>query len=302
MIGVTILSLQDSVVKLAADHTSFWQFQLLRSLCNLMLLAMLARMVMGWQALKVLSWRWVAVRSLFLTLCMFCFFSAAPKITFAQMATGLYTYPMFVTLLSSTVLREPVGPWRFGALAVSAFGAVLILSPWSASFSAWQLLPVLAGFFYACNVMTLRRWCQTEHPMALAMVVAIFFCVSGLAGIVVLTAFPVGAEARAVMPFVVVPWPELTAVLIGFAVFASFCNLAGNIALSRAYQSAEPAWLAPFDYSYLAIAVMWGVLLFGEIPSETTMTGMALIGTAGIVTALREVRRQPKVQRRGPIR
>lgn len=301
-LGIAILSLQDSLIKLVSPETSFWQFQALRSVLNLAILLVLARAYFGMQVLRVKDMRAVAVRSLFLTACMFCFFAGAPKLSFAQMGTGLFTYPMWVTLLSGLVLREPVGPWRLGAVAVSAAGAALILKPWSAEFSPWQVLPVLAGLLYAANVLTLRRWCQGEHPMALAGAVGVAFLASGLLGIAALSLFPAGEAARAAMPFVVLPWPELTLSVIGFVVVASLCNLSGNISLARAYQSAEPSWLAPFDYTYLGFVVLWGFVVFGDLPDGQTIFGVVMIATAGVVTALREVRRQPRFRRRGPMR
>ncbi len=48
----------------------------------------------------------VAFRTVFLILCMFCFFCAAPTLTFAQMAVGLYTYPIFVVIFAVFLLNE----------------------------------------------------------------------------------------------------------------------------------------------------------------------------------------------------
>jgi drug/metabolite transporter (DMT)-like permease len=35
------------------------------------------------------------------------------------MAAGLYTYPLFVSLLAGPVLGEAVGPWRISALLIA---------------------------------------------------------------------------------------------------------------------------------------------------------------------------------------
>lgn len=300
--GVAVLSLQDSLIKLVADQTSFWQFQGLRSAINLMLLCIIANAGAGLATLRPKNSAAVAVRSAFLTICMFCFFSGAPFLSFAHMGTGLYTFPMWVTLLSGAVLGERVGRWRLAAVAVSATGAALILRPWDEAFHAAQVLPMLAGFFYACNVLTLRRWCVGENTLALAFAVGIAFLVSGLAGIAVLSLWPPTPALQDAMPFVAIGWPELTVLVLAFSGFASVCNLTGNICLTRAYQAAEPSWLAPFDYSYLGFVVFWGALLFDDPLDGLTLTGMGLIAVAGIATALRETRRRPRTPRRGPIR
>ncbi len=142
LMGVFALALQDSLVKLMSPQTSFWQFQTLRSLGNLGFIVILALMSGSLGLMLAKNWRPVYLRALFLTVCMFFFFSGAPYLTVPQMAAGLYTYPLFVSLLAGPVLGETVGPWRIGALLVGATGAAFVLSPWRDDFSAVQLLPI----------------------------------------------------------------------------------------------------------------------------------------------------------------
>ena len=208
------------------------------------------------------------------------------------MAAGLYTYPLFVSLLAGPVLGERVGLWRITALAIGASGAMLVLDPWDESFSLVQVLPVMAGFLYAVNTMIIRKHCRNESPLTLAFFVALAFIASGLAGIVLLTLFPFSVEAQQANPFVAVGWPTLTLTVLGFVVLASVLNLTGNICLSRAYQTADSSWLAPLDFSYLLFAAIWGKLLFDHWPENQAIVGMVLIAGAGMVTAWRERRRK----------
>ena len=286
--GVFALALQDSLVKLMSGDTSFWQFQTLRSIGNLSFIVILALASGSLGLMMPRNWRPVYLRGALLTVCMFCFFAGAPYLTVAQMAAGLYTYPLFVSLLAGPVLGESVGPWRICALLIGTTGAAFILSPWQDDFSAVQLLPIMAGFFYATNILTLRRACRNESPLALAFAVGVVFIVSGVAGITLLSSFPLSAEIRETMPFVAIGWPELTFLVAGFALFASVLNLTGNICLSRAYQTADASWLAPMDFSYLIFAALWSRVIFDQWPTTQALIGMSLIGSAGIITAWRE--------------
>ena len=110
---------------------------------------------------------------------MFFFFAGAPYLTVPQMAAGLYTYPLFVSLLAGPILGETVGPWRITALLVGATGAAIILSPWDDDFSAVQVLPILSGFFYATNLLTLRKACRNESIQAIVGMILI-----GSAGVI----------------------------------------------------------------------------------------------------------------------
>lgn len=286
--GVFVLALQDSLVKLMSGDTSFWQFQTLRSIGNLSFIVILALTSGGFGLIIARNWRPVYLRAGFLVICMFFFFAGAPHLSVAQMAAGLYTYPLFVSLLAGPVLGEQVGPWRIGALLLGAIGAGFVLSPWEDDFSWVQVLPIVAGFFYATNVLTLRKACRNESPLALAFAVGLAFIVSGLAGIILLSLFPLSADIRSAMPFVAIGWPDLTLLVLGFAVFASLLNLSGNICLSRAYQTADASWLAPMDFTYLIFAAFWSKAIFDQWPTSQALIGMALIGSAGVLIAWRE--------------
>ena len=286
--GVFVIALQDALVKLMSAETSFWQFQTLRSVGNLGFTLLLALASGSLGLLLPQNWRPVCLRAAFLVVCMFCFFAGAPYLTVAQMAAGLYTYPLFVSVLAGPVLGETVGPWRIGALLLGASGAAFVLSPWKDDFSALQILPVIAGFLFACNVLTLRRACRDESPLALAFVVGLAYVVSGGVGILLLTVFPLSTEIRAAMPFVAIGWPELTLLVAGFALFASVLNLTGNLCISRAYQTADASWLAPMDFSYLIFAAIWSRAIFDQWPTREAIIGMILIGSAGVITAWRE--------------
>jgi len=282
------LAFQDSLVKLMSSDTSFWQFQTLRSFSNLSFVIILATVSGGISLLVPQNWKAVFLRSVFLLVCMFFFFAGAPFLTVAQMAAGLYTYPLFVSLLAGPVLGEKVGIWRYGALALGAMGSSLVLSPWSNGFSTVQLLPIIAGFFYAANILTIRKACRNESPLALAFAAGLGFLIVGIIGITVLTIYPLSSNIRDAMPFVAIGWPELTLIIVGFAILSSVLNLTGNICISRAYQTADASWLAPMDYSYLIFAAIWSRVIFDRWPNEQALIGMAMIGLAGGVTAWRE--------------
>ena len=87
--GVIILSLQDGLIKYMATDTSFWQFQFIRSISNIILLLLIAKLTIGLQSLFPISWKPVYFRAFMMTSCMFCFFSASPSLSLAQMAAAV---------------------------------------------------------------------------------------------------------------------------------------------------------------------------------------------------------------------
>ncbi len=282
------LSLQDSLVKWISSDTSFWQIQTLRSIVNLAVAVILASLGGGLLLLKPKHWRGVYLRALFLVICMFFFFAGAPFLSMTQMAAGLYTYPLFVCLMAGSILGETIGRWRITSIILGAIGALIVLSPWREGFSIVQVLPIVAGFFFACNILTLRRTCRHESTLALAFAAGIVFMLVGLCGIATLAVFPPSTLAQSAMPFVSIAWPDLTLLVMGIVVCLSLLNLSGNICLTRAYQTADASLLAPLDFTYLIFATLWGKIIFGDWPGNSTLAGMCLIVCAGVVIAWRE--------------
>ena len=297
LVGVTALGLQDNLVKFFSFETSFWQFQTVRSIGNAAIIVLLAMVSNGIAILKPVRPWYVFLRAFFLSVCMLFFFGAVTEISVAQMAAGLYTYPIFVSLLAGPVLGEKLGPWRISAVVVGAIGSFLVLDPLSDDFHLLQLMPILAGFFYACNILVLRRHCRNESPLTLALGVALVFLASGVIGAIITALLPLSGEARAAVPFLLVGWPELTMLVLGFCLFASVLNLTGNILMARAYQTADSSMLSPLDFSYLIFSTLWAKILFNAWPETNAALGMALIAAAGVVTAIRESRDRWKLVR-----
>jgi len=291
MLGALVtLGLQDSIVRLAGADTTLWQFQFLRSSGNFLLLLLVARLIWGTAPKRPKRLWAVALRSGLLLIATLCFFGGVPRLTMAEMGAGLYTFPIFVTILSVVVLGEKVGPWRIGAVLAGATGAFLILQPASASFHWLKLLPVGAGLCYAGVVITTRRFCRQESPVTLVFGVAVSYVTAAGIGLAVLAAFPFGPEAQQALPYLARGWVALEPAVLGLALLCSVLNVGANLCLTMAYQNAESSWLAPLDYCYLIFVTLWGLAIFGDFPDASMIAGMALIAGAGTLTAWRERR------------
>ena len=296
MVGaLALLGLQDSLVKLTSGEVSLWQFQLLRSCCNLGLILVLSRFYRGGFSPYPKKFWAVALRSLLLVGAMVFFFGGIPFLSLSQIAAGLYVFPIFVAILSALVLGEKVGPRRITAILAGFCGTLMILKPGTDDFQLVALMPVVAGLCYAATILTTRKLCRDENPVALAFGVSIAFIITGAIGIVVTTIFS-PADFVINWPYLFSGWHSLAASVLSIIVACSVLNLTANIGLTRAYQSAESSWLVPFDYSYLVFATFWGFVMWGDIPDVYSIVGMFIIAGAGTYVAWRE--RREKILRR----
>lgn len=296
MVGsLTLLGLQDALVKLVSSQVTLWQFQMLRGSTVLVLLLCL-NLYLGARVDARPRRLWtVALRSTFLCGAMVFFFGGAPFLPLSQMAAGLYMFPLFASLLAWAVLGDKVGPRRALAILAGFAGTLLIIKPWNNQFSIYSLLPIIAAFCYACAILTTRKLCREESPLTLAFAVNIAYVLVGLVGASSMAAWSTQAM-QLESPYLFSSWIDLVPMAVGLIFVTAVLNMIANLGLAKAYQSGEPSWLAPFDYSYLIFTTFWGFVIFGAVPDLSAGIGMFMIAGAGIFVAWRE--RQDSRKRR----
>jgi drug/metabolite transporter (DMT)-like permease len=81
-------------------------------------------------------------------------------------------------------------------------------------------------------------------------------------------------------------WPLLSDA--GYFAVLGFGVAFGGYLISQAYRSAEAGFVAPFEYLAMPLSVLWGFLVFEELPSKLTWLGIGLIVGAGLFTVWRE--------------
>ncbi len=285
--GLLCLSLQDALIKMASDKTTLWQLQSFRALVNIFFVWTILKRLMPASTLRPKRVGIVVMRSVFQVGALTLFFGGAPFLSLAQMAGGLYTFPLFVGLFGM-LLGESVGPRRIFAIIAGFAGTLLVLRPDAQDYSLMALMPVGAGFCYAMFVVTTRRFCRDESPLALVLFANITIATVGLAGMYLVPWLPVSDAQRLQYPFLLTVNEPLVLIVVLVILSCSLLNTIGNLCLSKAYQSADSSFLAPFDYSYLLFATAWGVILFADIPQFSTVMGLLLIAGAGLFVAWRE--------------
>lgn len=212
-------------------------------------------------------------RSVLLMMATFFFFSALGRIGLAEATAVMSMNPILITLGGALFLGEALGPRRIGAIVVALIGALIVIRPGAEVFQPAALLPLIAAFCFASYTLITRRLGPDEDVWT-----SLFY--TGLVGSIILTA---------IVPFyfTTLTWTG-AALLLLIGAFGT----AGQLMLIRALSTAEAGLLAPFNYTGLVFAVIWGLLLFGEIPDGWTLIGALVIAGAGIYVWHRETRTQ----------
>ena len=290
ILGASIaFSLNDVLIKLLSTGYPLHQVVLVRAV--IALLITLAIFVPRDGVRRVFQTRRPViqtVRGLLLVTANLTFFTGLAVIPIAEATAIFFVSPLLVTAFSVLFLRETAGPRRWLALAVGGTGVLLIVRPGGVDFHWALFLPLAAAAAYAAVNTLTRGLGMAERASTMAVYVHLnFVAVCLIAGL----AFGDGRYSGSDNPsveFLFRPWrmfaPEdfLVTAASGAAIAA------GAYLISQAYRSSEASLIAPLEYVSLVSAIIWGFVIWGEIPNIFSWAGIALIVGSGIFVAVRE--------------
>jgi drug/metabolite transporter (DMT)-like permease len=268
--SVFLFTVNDALGKWMVAVLPVGQFILLRSAASLILFSPYAWRA-GWPLFRDSPRKGMQLlRVLFASVEMALFFWAVSHLPLADTITFWLATPIYVTALSPLILGESVGWRRWTAVVVGFFGVILALRPTAATFTGPALIAVAGSIVYAASLMATRA--LREIPNA-----------------VLTTGQLLGSLAIGLI-FAPLAWKTPTPADLGIVgVIAAFATAALYL-LNRALILAPVTIVTPFQYTMIVWAVLFGYLVFGDIPDTQMLAGAAIIIAAGLYIFLREQR------------
>lgn len=209
------------------------------------------------------------LRSAFLMITTAFFFFGLKFLGLATMSAIMFVTPLLVTLLSMPILGERVGWRRITSVAIGFVGALIIIRPGSDAVGLAALLPLAAALSNSAYHLATRVLSRTDPATAMvgytALVGAVMSNFALLGGWVTPGA---------------VDWLLLAALGV--------IGCLGHFTLIKAYSLANAAVAAPFGYTSLIWATLFGLALFGELPDMWTVVGATVIVGSGLYILYRE--------------
>ena len=266
--GIFLFSCNDALDKFLLATYSVGQMLLIRSLAAMLLLSPFI-----WRAglapfhaaprpgLQVL-------RVLFSTLEVVMFFVAVSYLPLADTVTFYLAAPIFVTALSALFLGEPVG-WRRWSAVLTDFAGVLITLRPSAATLTWPALIALTGsFFFSLLLIATRTLRGTADIVLIGGQIAATLLFGTIAA-------PYGWIAPS--------WPDFCglALLGAVAMIGLFC-------VNRSLKFSAASVVVPYQYALIVWAILFGYLVFGDVPDLPMLAGLVIIIAAGLYIFWRE--------------
>ena len=287
-------SINDSSIKFLSGGYALHQIVLIRSFIGMsVIVALVLASAAGLRAFRTRRLGLHLLRGSFVVTSNLCFFLGLAAMPIADAVALFFIAPLLITALSVPMLGEKVGPRRWVAVGVGLLGVIVMLRPGMGMFHAAMLLPLIAALCYAMLHMLTRRMGATESAATLTLYVQMTFVgVSILSGLV-LGGGAFATDANLSLAFLTRAWDWPAPADFPIFLLSGFAAAFGSLLITHAYRSCEAALVAPFEYVYMPLAIVFGVVIFGEWPDPVAWAGMTLICGAGLYVVWRETRERP---------
>ncbi len=261
------LSAMSATLKQASLSLNVWQLLLVRSIFALFLL--LPALVQGnFCQLRTRVFPLHIMRGCLGTCAFACYFIALSKIELALTVTLGFTRNLFIVIFAIFVLKEIVKWRRITATAIGFSGVLICIQPGSESASLWALLAVGYGFFAASVTIVVKRLTDTESSIS---VLFYMYCFMGLIAFI----------------SAIVNWKPLALMELVMIGRVALFSTAGQMCTVNALRVGETTVVAPFEYTRILYAVIFGFILFGEIAGINTWIGALIIISSTLYISLR---------------
>lgn len=275
-LAVLLLSMMDAVIKWLSAGYPIGQIVFFRSLFGLIPLIVPVLLSGGLTALRTRHpWQHVG-RGMIGAGAAYTFFFAFSLMPLADAYAIAFAAPLMLTALSVPLLGEKVGVRRWSAVLVGFAGVLIMLRPGGdlGSFVTLGAAMALAGtFFYALSAALIRKMSRTESATALSVYGTLAMLVAGAVSLPFAYLPPTGAD-------------------LALFVLLGLLGGVGSLALTHAFRLAPVAVLGPFEYTAMLWAVVFGYLLWGDLPDVWILTGCAIVVASGLYILHRETRRR----------
>ena len=192
------------------------------------------------------------------------------ELPLADVVSLTFGGPIFVTVASIFFLSEKVGIKRWSAVFLGFIGMLLIVQPAFIDLNFYYVTPIVFCIFFACVAISVRSLSKTEPNYRIAFYFTVLCSILGLATIF---------TGDWILP-----------TKIDFIIFMimGLCGSIANLLLTQSYRLAEASLVTPIKYLSLVFAIVFGFLIWSEIPKLLTLFGALLVITSSLIIFTRE--------------
>jgi drug/metabolite transporter (DMT)-like permease len=288
LVAVGFATTQDAIVKAMSGAYPAYETVAFRGLAAVPFISGWALWEGHFKDFITPDWPRVLLRSFILFTAYLAFVLSIATLPLANAVAIYFTMPFFLCALSGWFLREPVPLYRWMAICVGFIGVLISVRPGSETFQPASLFALYSAFGYAVGQLLGRQISQTTAPVNIANFQNIFYLVGSISiGVIIhLAGFSATSSstfASLTRPFAIPTFSDATVMTV-MGLFSAI----SSIVFVKAYQVAPANFVAPFEYSAMVWALLFGIFVFKDFPDQYTLIGAAIVICAGLFLAWRD--------------
>lgn len=269
--GGALITLSDAIMKLFAGRIPAGEILFIRNSFTLVVIAAVALKIGSMLLLRPKNIRGQAMRAACLIASAFLFVAGIAHTPLANAIAITFTGPLIITALAVPMLGEQVGWRRWAAVAVGFIGVLVVIRPGSDAFTWGSVLILIGAATGAVRDIITRRLCATETSLSILLVSSAALALAGLA----------------TAPF---GWKPVSPSDVGLLAVSGVLVASAHYLMIEAFRLAEAAVVAPFKYTNVIWAVLFGYLIWDHVPDRWTFAGAAILVASGLYILERESR------------
>ena len=276
--GAAVLTLNDALIKGLTATYPTGELLFIRGVFVWPWILVFAMRSGGLTSLRIRNLRGQALRAVCVIASAFLFINGLRHLALADVIAVAFTGPLFITAMAPLVLGEKVGWRRWAAVLVGFAGVIFMLRP-GGDVLQWAIVfPLGAAVCGGMRDLITRRISGTETTVSVLAVTTTVVLLAGL--------------STALFSEWVYPKP---ADIVKFAISGALLAVAHTLMI-EAFRRGEATLVAPFKYSSLLWATLFGFLMFGELPNLWTIVGATIIVLSGLYVFRREAQLRRSLQ------
>lgn len=271
ILGFALFSVQDVLIKLLSKELSVFQIIFFGMIFNILPLTFYIALHPNAGEVVIRSPKLMLLRTLAMVITMPAAFYAFSVLPMQIVYAILFSAPIFITLLAIPVLGERIHVFRITALLIGFVGILVVLRPSIDSLTLGHGAALLAAFFIALGAILNRKLGDVENKVSLVI-------------------YPVMASIVVSGLFMIGSYQPMTGQQLIMTMLVGVLSLAAQTLIVLAYYKAPAVAVAPFQYSQMFWAILFGAWLFNDATDQWTWIGTALIILSGMIILYRESR------------
>lgn len=282
VIGLALFGVQDVLVKMLSGEIAVMEVVFFRSPVALIIAWWVVRREGGLHMLRTRNIKLITLRGLIGLSCYTSYYMALAMLPLADVIVIAFSAPLFVAALAVPILGERLDLLRSIAVLVGFIGVIIAMDPTGVTDPA-VLLAVYAAVSYAAQSIITRKLGSTESGGSLAFWhLLIFWLGSCFAGLTLGSGWLLTPDSHPSVAFLLRPWTVPSAEQGQWLLIIGLIAGCGFYLLSQAYRIGQASSVAPFEFSAIIWGVLWGFLVWQQLPDAQMWAGMSLIVASGL--------------------